>query len=89
MTLEDRIKDRWAEYSADQARRRATEAARTKRDAGGMSPLLKALLAMAAVIVIVAGAWTVVASAYRAQHCIYLLGHWVSIERTTNPLFCQ
>jgi hypothetical protein len=90
MTIEEQIKDRWAEYSADEAKRRAAEVVRSKRDArGGMSPMLKALLALAAAIVIMAGVWTAVASAYRSQHCIYLLGHWLSVERTTNPLFCQ
>lgn len=33
--------------------------------------------------------WTGLAAVYRQQHCILLFGHWVSVERTTIPLFCQ
>jgi hypothetical protein len=31
----------------------------------------------------------VAVAVYRQQHCIYLLGHWLSLERTTFPLVCQ
>lgn len=33
--------------------------------------------------------WIVMANSYRQQHCIYLLGLWLSVERMTNPMFCQ
>ena len=88
MTLEEQIRAARAESSINVARRR-TAALPAKHQDRGMSALLKALLAIAAIIVIVGGLWMVVASAYRAQHCIYLMGHWLSVERTTNPLFCQ
>lgn len=29
------------------------------------------------------------AAAYRQQHCILVLGHWLSVEKTTNPAYCQ
>lgn len=29
------------------------------------------------------------AAAYRRDHCILVLGHWLSIENTTNPAYCQ
>lgn len=29
------------------------------------------------------------AAAYRQQHCILVFGHWLSVENTTNPAYCQ
>jgi hypothetical protein len=53
-------------------------------------PAAWSLLIRAAVVVALAwGGWTLAASLYRQQHCIYVLGHWLSIERTTVPMFCQ
>ena len=47
------------------------------------------LLTLAVIAGLSWGGWYVAASAYRAQHCVLFLGHWLSVERATNPLFCQ
>jgi hypothetical protein len=51
--------------------------------------LLRWLIGMAAAIVIAWGGWAFLAGTYRAQHCVLLFGHWLSVEQTTNRLFCQ
>jgi hypothetical protein len=38
---------------------------------------------------VLVGAYALVAHVYRQQHCVLVFGHWLSVERTTIPLFCQ
>ena len=52
----------------------------------GAKPFLYGLAAVAVIVFI---GWYVAAGVYRSQHCIYILGHWVEMSRTVNPLFCQ
>ena len=35
------------------------------------------------------GGFCLARDVYRSQHCVLLFGHWLSVERTTVPLFCQ
>jgi hypothetical protein len=53
---------------------------------GGLAPFLYGLAALAVIAFI---GWTVIAGIYRSQNCIYIFGHWLSVHRTTIPLFCQ
>lgn len=57
------------------------------------------ILIVSSIIVICWLGWAAAAYAYRQQHCVYLLGHWLDIAGTTTPalmiggqpikLFCQ
>lgn len=56
------------------------------RDSGGVLPTFLWLLLACS---LVWGGFELVAGFYRQQHCVLLFGHWLSVEKTTNPLFCQ
>lgn len=57
--------------------------------AANRGPGTRHLVRVAAFCVIAWVVRLVVAGEYRRTHCIELLGHWLSIERTTNKLFCD
>lgn len=48
-----------------------------------------AVIALAVLVGCLWGVWYIAATAYRSQNCIYLFGHWISIHRYTNKMFCQ
>lgn len=50
---------------------------------------MKILIALGLIVGLGFGAFSVAAAAYRSQHCVYLFGHWLSLERTTISVFCQ
>lgn len=42
------------------------------------------------IVAVIFGAFCyAVVSWHRANHCIYIMGHWVHVIGTPNPLFCQ
>ena len=49
----------------------------------GAKPFLYGLAAVAVIVFI---GWYVAAGVYRSQHCIYILGHWVEMSRTGQPV---
>jgi hypothetical protein len=63
--------------------------ARDPVDRGFLAGMLSLCVVLALVAGLVAGGFQIAAHAYRQQHCILILGHWVSVERTTLPMFCQ
>lgn len=50
---------------------------------------MKLLLCLAILAGLGWGGFAVAAGAYRAQNCVLIMGHWLSLNKTTNPLFCQ
>ena len=58
-----------------------------RRSIGGGGGSLWVSLAVAAVCLF--GVWALAAHLYRQSHCVYLLGHWISLGQTTIPTFCQ
>lgn len=59
--------------------------ARLRESRGGLS-----LWVCLVIVAVIFGAFCyAVASWHRANHCIYIMGHWIHIVGTPNPLFCQ
>lgn len=53
--------------------------------------MTRALVGLAIIGGLVYGGWSIAAANYRAQHCVLILGHWLSIDPSgrTIKAFCQ